>query len=113
MWRRSKARVLRLTTSRMLRDLLATEGVKVGRLHVSTLIKKMAIEAIYRRPNTSTARARSGPLGKGDDPVDHNAARRRGVEAVSEARMARTGAREEAVDLPVAGRTGAGRAVDS
>ncbi len=39
--------------SRMLRDLLAAEGVEVGRLHVSTLMKKMAIEAIYRRPNTS------------------------------------------------------------
>jgi putative transposase len=39
--------------SRMLRDLLAGEGIKVGRLHVSTLMKKMAIEAIYRRPNTS------------------------------------------------------------
>ena len=39
--------------SRMLRDLLAAEGSKVGRLHVSTLMKKMAIEAIYRRPNTS------------------------------------------------------------
>jgi len=39
--------------SRMLRDLLAAEGIKVGRLHVSTLMKKMAIEAIYRRPNTS------------------------------------------------------------
>jgi hypothetical protein len=42
-----------LAGSRMLRDLLAAEGVKVGRLHVSTLMKKMAIEAIYRRPNTS------------------------------------------------------------
>ena len=39
--------------SRMLRDLLAAEGVNVGRLHVSTLMKKMATEAIYRRPNTS------------------------------------------------------------
>jgi putative transposase len=39
--------------SRMLRDLLAAEGIKVGRLHVSTLMRKMAIEAIYRRPNTS------------------------------------------------------------
>jgi putative transposase len=39
--------------SRMLRDLLVADGVNVGRLHVSTLIKKMAIEAIYRRPNTS------------------------------------------------------------
>ncbi len=39
--------------SRMLRDLLAAEGAKVGRLHVSTLMKKMGIETIYRRPNTS------------------------------------------------------------
>jgi putative transposase len=39
--------------SQMLRDLLAAEGIEVGRLHVSTLMKKMAIEAIYRRPNTS------------------------------------------------------------
>ena len=38
---------------RMLRDLLAAAGIKVGRLHVSTLMKKIAIEAIYRRPNTS------------------------------------------------------------
>jgi hypothetical protein len=30
--------------SRMLRDLLAAEGIKVGRLHISTLIKKMAID---------------------------------------------------------------------
>jgi len=39
--------------SRMLRDLLRQEGIKIGRLHVATLMKKMAIEAIYRRPNTS------------------------------------------------------------
>jgi putative transposase len=39
--------------SRMLRDLLVADGVNVGRLHVSTLMKKMAIEAIYRRPNIS------------------------------------------------------------
>jgi putative transposase len=39
--------------SRMLRDLLAAEGIKVGRLHVSTLMKKMGLAAIYRRPNTS------------------------------------------------------------
>jgi putative transposase len=39
--------------SRMLRGLLAGDGVKVGRLHVATLMKMMAIEAIYRRPNTS------------------------------------------------------------
>jgi putative transposase len=39
--------------SRMLRDLLRQEGVEIGRQHVATLMKKMAIEAIYRRPNTS------------------------------------------------------------
>jgi putative transposase len=39
--------------ARMLRDLLATEGIIVGRLHVSTLMKRMGIEAIYRKPNTS------------------------------------------------------------
>jgi putative transposase len=41
--------------SRMLRDLLAAEGIKVGRLHVSTLMKKMGVAAIYRRPNTKPA----------------------------------------------------------
>jgi len=39
--------------SRMLRDLLRQEDTRIGRLHVATLMKKMAIEAIYRRPNTS------------------------------------------------------------
>ena len=39
--------------SRMLRDLLVAEGFKVGRLHVATLMKRMGIEALYRRPNTS------------------------------------------------------------
>ena len=39
--------------SRMLRDLLGGAGVRVGRLHVATLMKKMGVEAIYRRPNTS------------------------------------------------------------
>ena len=39
--------------SRMLRDLLRQEGTTVGRLHVATLMKRMGLEAIYRRPNTS------------------------------------------------------------
>jgi putative transposase len=39
--------------ARMLRDLLRREGVTVGRRHVSTLMKRMGIEAIYRRPKTS------------------------------------------------------------
>ena len=39
--------------SRMLRGLLRAEGHEVGRCHVATLMKRMGIEAIYRRPNTS------------------------------------------------------------
>jgi putative transposase len=39
--------------SRMLRDLLHAEGHTVGRRHVATLMKRMGIEAIYRRKNTS------------------------------------------------------------
>jgi putative transposase len=39
--------------SRMLRSLLAAEGSKIGRRHVTTLMRRMGIEAIYRRPNTS------------------------------------------------------------
>ncbi|MEM5585775.1 IS3 family transposase [Roseibium sp. AS2] len=39
--------------SRMLQGLLNGEGLETGRLHVATLMKKMGIEAIYRRPNTS------------------------------------------------------------
>ena len=37
----------------MLRDLLRQQGLEVGRRHVRTLMRKIAIEAIYRRPNTS------------------------------------------------------------
>jgi 3-oxoacyl-(acyl-carrier-protein) synthase len=33
--------------------LLKKEGFEVGRLHVSSLMKRMGIEALYRRPNTS------------------------------------------------------------
>jgi len=39
--------------SRMLRDLLAADGSKIGRRHVTTLMRKMGIEAVYRKPNTS------------------------------------------------------------
>ncbi len=39
--------------SRMLQGLLRAEGHKAGRLHVATLMKRMGIEALYRRPNTS------------------------------------------------------------
>ena len=39
--------------SRMLRDLLLAEGFTLGRLHAATLMKRMGIEALYRKPNTS------------------------------------------------------------
>ncbi|CAH6400154.1 hypothetical protein AI3008V1_5328 (plasmid) [Klebsiella pneumoniae] len=39
--------------SRMLQGLLRGEGLETGRRHVATLMKKMGIKAIYRRPNTS------------------------------------------------------------
>lgn len=39
--------------SRMLRGLLAAEGCKSGRRHVKTLMRRMGIEALYRRPRTT------------------------------------------------------------
>jgi putative transposase len=39
--------------ARMLRGLLAAEGCEVGRRHVKTLMKRMGIEALYRRPRTT------------------------------------------------------------
>ena len=39
--------------SRMLRGLLAAEGCKIGRRHVKTLMRRMGIEALYRRARTT------------------------------------------------------------
>ena len=39
--------------ARMLRDMLRAKGFAVGRKHVATLMKRMGVEALYRRPNTS------------------------------------------------------------
>jgi putative transposase len=39
--------------SRMLRDLLRGEGVAIGRERVASMMRRMRIEALYRRPNTS------------------------------------------------------------
>jgi putative transposase len=39
--------------ARMLRGLLAAEGCKIGRRHVKTLMKRMGVEALYRRPRTT------------------------------------------------------------
>ena len=39
--------------SRMLRDLLRGEGVAIGRERVASMMRRMGIEALYRRPHTS------------------------------------------------------------
>jgi len=39
--------------SRMLRDLLRGEGTAIGRERVTTMMRRMGLEAIYRRPHTS------------------------------------------------------------
>ena len=38
---------------RMLQGLLVQVGFKVGRLHVATLMQRMGISALYRKPNTA------------------------------------------------------------
>ena len=35
--------------SRMLRDMLRREGNRIGRKHVATLMKRMGIEALYKK----------------------------------------------------------------
>ena len=39
--------------AQMLRDQLNRQGIDIGRKHVSTLMKKINIIAVYRKPNTS------------------------------------------------------------
>ena len=39
--------------SRMLRDLLRGEGIAIGRERVAAMMRRMRLEALYRRPNTS------------------------------------------------------------
>jgi putative transposase len=43
--------------ARMLMRLLKREGLTVGRKHVGTLMRRMGIEALYRKPNTSRKHA--------------------------------------------------------
>jgi hypothetical protein len=38
--------------SRMLRGLLVAEGCKIGRRHDKTLMQRIGVEALYRRPRT-------------------------------------------------------------
>jgi len=39
--------------ARMLRDMLWQQGIHVGPRHVRTLMKRMGIEALYRKPRTT------------------------------------------------------------
>ncbi|MGD9851741.1 MAG: IS3 family transposase [Nitrospirales bacterium] len=39
--------------ARMLRDLLRQDGLFIGRKHVATLMRRMGVEALYRRPRTT------------------------------------------------------------
>jgi len=39
--------------SRMLRDILRLNGASIGRKHVASLMRRMGIEALYRRPRTT------------------------------------------------------------
>ena len=42
--------------SRMMRGLLRQEGLSCGRRHIATLMRRMGIDALYRKPNTSRRR---------------------------------------------------------
>ena len=42
--------------SRMMRGLLRQEGLPSGRRHIATLMRRMGIDALYRKPNTSRRR---------------------------------------------------------
>jgi putative transposase len=52
--------------ARMLQGLLAAEGSRVGRRHVRTLMRRMGMATVYRRPNTRRQRTR---------PIDPTSAR--------------------------------------
>jgi putative transposase len=39
--------------SRMTRAMLVNEGIRIGRRHVRTLMRRMGVETLYRRPRTS------------------------------------------------------------
>jgi|SRR5882724_5183180 len=44
--------------ARMLRDLLRQDGVHISRKHVATLMRRMGIQALYRKSNTSRRNAK-------------------------------------------------------
>ena len=39
--------------ARMLRDTLRAEGFPIGRKHATTLMRRMGLQALYRKPNLS------------------------------------------------------------
>jgi hypothetical protein len=47
--------------SRMLQGLLVQEGFKVGRPHVATMMKRMGIEAFYRKPRAGSHQIEAYP----------------------------------------------------
>ena len=55
----------------MPRDLLKAEGFRVGRKHMTTLVRRMGITALYRKPDTSRKAPRehdvSVPAAHADD----------------------------------------------
>ena len=54
-WRGVPFEITQLSSrrSRLLRDMLAQRGIQVGRKHVRSLMRRMGIESLYRKPNTS------------------------------------------------------------
>ena len=48
----------------MLRDRLRAEGMAIGRVAVATPMRRMGIEALYRRPNTFKPAPGHGSVGE-------------------------------------------------
>jgi len=48
--------------AQMLKGLLAAEGSKIGRRHVKALMRRMGIEALYRRPRMTRPEPRAQDL---------------------------------------------------
>ena len=57
--------------ARMLRDLLRREGHPIGRKHVATLMRRMGIEALYQKANTSRRHRGASGLSVSAARADH------------------------------------------
>ena len=55
--------------SRQLQDTLVREDYQTGRAHVSTLMKRMGMEALYRKPGTSKKHSTSMTRRKSSTPI--------------------------------------------